>query len=87
MSLVDILRFGQALSGLDLKAHPERIHARVLEPPAIYDWVTAEGAYVFIPNYDLIQAEIDKLFESPQIGVTTDIECPVNQPTPTPETK
>ncbi|HEY6041145.1 MAG TPA: LCP family protein [Anaerolineae bacterium] len=87
MSFADMLRLGQALLGLDLKAHPERIHARVLEPPAVYDWITAEGAYVFLPNYQVIQSEIDQIFDAPQIGKTTDSECVINESLPTPEPK
>lgn len=84
-SLLDLLQLGQASTALDLKNHPERIHARVLEPPAVYDWTTVEGAYVFLPAYGSIEDALNHLFDAPEIGTTTQTECQYfDTPTPHP---
>lgn len=68
MSLFDMLGLVPAVYQLDLGAHPERFHAQVLQPPAIYQWTSSQGAWLYMPVYEEIQKTLDHLFDAPVIA-------------------
>ncbi len=86
MSLFDMAEMIPTALQLDLGSHPERVHARVLEYPAVYPFVSAEGAWLFMPDYARIEDALEHIFESPGIGAAQPdpAECPVLPPTATP---
>jgi LCP family protein required for cell wall assembly len=86
MSLFDIVGLVPAAYQLDLQAHPERIHARVLEYPAVYPFIAQDGAWLFMPNYAAIDDRLDHLFDAPEIAASKPdaAECPGPLPTATP---
>ncbi len=78
MTLFDMVGLVPAVYQLDLQNHPERLRARVLQVPAVYPWISASGAWLYMPNYDVIQKELDEIFDAPQIAANeaTQAECP-----------
>ncbi len=78
MSLFDMLGLVPGAYQLDPGSHPERIHAQVLEPPAVYPYISPEGAWLFMPNYDIINDRLNHLFDAPPIasGTPEAAECP-----------
>lgn len=78
MSVIDMLGFLPLVVQLDLNQHPERLRAEVLEPPAIYQWTSSEGAWLYMPNYTEIQKTLDALFDAPTIAPeeAESAECP-----------
>lgn len=86
MTVFDLLSLVPAVYQLDLQSHPERVHARVLEQPAVYPWVSPSGAWLFMPNYMLIQKELDTLFDAPPLAGPgpAPSECPARAATPPP---
>lgn len=84
MNLFNMIGLVPAVYQLDLQSHPERMRARVLEAPAVYPWVSTTGAWLYMPNYDLIQQELDEIFEAPQVALDepTRAECPALIATP-----
>ncbi len=78
MSLFDMLGLVPAAYQLDPANHTERIHAAVIEPPAVYPFISPEGAWLFMPNYQLINARLDHLFDAPPIAAEKPeaAECP-----------
>lgn len=86
MSLFDMVGLVPAVYQLDLQNHPERLHARVLEPPAVYPWISSSGAWLYMPNYDVIRQELDSIFDAPQAAASqaTQSECPPHAATPPP---
>ncbi len=68
MTLFDLVSLIPAAYTLDLRNHPERIHARVLEYPAVYPFIANYGAWLYMPNYDVIGEELDRIFESPEVA-------------------
>ena len=86
MTLFDMLGLVPAVYQLDLQNHPERLHARVLQPPAVYPWISASGAWLYMPNYDVIQKELDEIFGAPQVAANdaAPAECPPQAATPPP---
>lgn len=86
MTLFDMVGLVPALYQLDLQNHPEHLHARVLEPPAVYPWIAPTGAWLYMPNYDVIQTELDGLFDAPEVALpqATESECPAETATPPP---
>lgn len=86
MSLFDMLSLVPAVYQLDLSQHPERLHAEVLQPPALYQWTSPDGAWLYLPNYDEIQKTLEHLFDAPVIAPSQAApgECPpgpANEPT------
>jgi LCP family protein required for cell wall assembly len=86
MTLMDLVSLVPAIYHLDFQNHPERLHAQVLQPPVVYPWVSSSGAWLYMPNYDLIQKTLDDLFDAPQIAANTASpgECPAQAATPVP---
>lgn len=86
MNLFDMLGLVPAMYQLDLLNHPERLRAQVLEAPAVYPWISSSGAWLYMPNYDVIQGELDRVFDAPQVASAqpTQGECPVVASTPHP---
>ncbi len=86
MNLFDMVGLVPAVYQLDLQNHPERLHARVLEAPAVYPWVSPSGAWLYMPVYDEIQKELDTIFDAPQVAApqATASECPAQAATPPP---
>jgi LCP family protein required for cell wall assembly len=86
MSLFDMVGLVPAMYQLDLQNHPERVHARVLEPPNVYSWISPSGAWLYLPNYDEIKKTLDTIFEAPQVApdVGAPAECPIHASTPPP---
>ncbi|MGB8643925.1 MAG: LCP family protein [Anaerolineae bacterium] len=78
LSLFDMAGLAPTAYQLDLANHPERIHAQVLEYPAVYPFVDPAGAWLFMPNYQEINNRLNHLFDAPQIAAgTPDVaECP-----------
>lgn len=86
MTLFDMVGLVPAVYQLDLKNHPERLRAQVLQPPAVYPWISTTGAWLYMPDYDLIQKTLDEIFDAPQVAAhePTAGECPPTAPTPHP---
>lgn len=86
MTLFSMIGLVPAVYQLDLQNHPERLRARVLEAPAVYPWVSTSGAWLYMPNYDLIQKQLDEIFQAPQVALNEIIpaECPRVPATPHP---
>lgn len=86
MNLFDMLGLVPAMYQLDLLNHPERLRAQVLEAPAVYPWISSSGAWLYMPNYDVIQSELDRVFDAPQVASAqpSQGECPVAASTPHP---
>lgn len=86
MNLFDMLGLVPAMYQLDLLNHPERLRAQVLEAPAVYPWISSSGAWLYMPNYDVIQGELDRVFDAPQVASAqpTQGECPAVASTPHP---
>lgn len=85
MSVLDLVSLVPALYQLDLQNHPERLHARVLEAPAVYPWISPSGAWLYMPDYDLIAKELDTIFDAPPVATqATPAECPAQASTPPP---
>lgn len=86
MTLFSMIGLVPAVYQLDLQNHPERLRARVLEAPAVYPWVSTSGAWLYMPNYDLIQKQLDEIFQAPQVALNEIIpaECPRVAATPHP---
>ncbi len=86
MTLFDMIGLVPAVYQLDLQNYPERMRARVLEAPAVYPWVMPSGAWVYMPNYDDINLELDTIFDAPQVALNeaTRAECPTFAATPAP---
>lgn len=78
MSLMDMLGFLPLVVQLDLNQHPERLRAEVLQPPAIYQWTSPDGAWLYLPDYMEIQKTLDTLFDAPTIAPeqAEPAECP-----------
>jgi anionic cell wall polymer biosynthesis LytR-Cps2A-Psr (LCP) family protein len=86
MTLLDMVSLVPGVYQLDLQHHPERLHAHVTEPPDVYPWIAPNGAWLFMPNYDAIQKELDQLFNAPEVAAPTASasECPATAATPPP---
>lgn len=86
MTLFDMVGLVPAVYQLDLQNHPERLRARVLEAPAVYPWISPSGAWLYMPNYEVIQADLDQVFDAPQVAAdtATPAECPQHAVTPPP---
>jgi LCP family protein required for cell wall assembly len=86
MTLMDLVSLVPAIYHLDFQNHPERLHAQVLQPPVVYPWVSPTGAWLYMPDYGLIQKTLDNLFDAPQIAAQTASpgECPAQAATPVP---
>ncbi|MBI4675002.1 MAG: LCP family protein [Chloroflexi bacterium] len=86
MTLLEMVGLVPAVYQLDLQNHPERLHAQVLQAPAVYAWISASGAWLYMPNYDLIQKTLDEIFDAPPVAATTasPAECPPQPTTPVP---
>lgn len=86
MTLFDMLGLVPAVYQLDLQNQPDRLRARVLEAPAVYPWISSSGAWLYMPNYDIIQQELDTIFDAPQVAgnQATQSECPAQPSTPAP---
>jgi LCP family protein required for cell wall assembly len=86
MSLFDMIGLIPAVYQLDLLNHPERLRARVLEAPAVYPWVSTSGAWLYMPNYEEIEKELDEIFDAPQVALdeASSAECPWRPATPVP---
>ncbi len=86
MTVFDMVGLVPAVYQLDLQNHPERFRARVLEAPAVYPWTSASGAWLYMPNYDVIQKQLDEIFDAPQVAANqaTPAECPPQPATPPP---
>jgi LCP family protein required for cell wall assembly len=86
MTLFDMLGLVPAVYRLDLQNHPERLRARVLQAPAVYPWISPTGAWLYMPDYDEIDRELDTIFDAPQVAgaQATEAECPVQAVTPPP---
>lgn len=52
--------------------------------PAVYPWVSPSGAWLYMPNYEVIQTELDQIFDAPQVAAdrVTAAECPTHAVTP-----
>lgn len=86
MTLLDMVSLVPAVYQLDLQNHPERLRARVMQAPVVYPWVSASGAWLYMPDYDLIQKTLNEIFDAPQIAASTPspAECPTQPATPAP---
>ena len=86
MNLFDMVGLIPAVYQLDLQNHPEHLHARVLEAPDVYPWVSPNGAWLYMPNYDEINKTLDTMFDAPQVALDqpTAAECPLHASTPPP---
>ncbi len=86
MTLFDMIGLVPAAYQLDLQNHPERLRARVLQSPAVYPWISASGAWLYMPNYDEIDKELNEIFDAPQVAANdaTPAECPPQAATPPP---
>ncbi|MGE5140972.1 MAG: LCP family protein [Rudaea sp.] len=86
MSLFDMAALVPTALALDIGNHPDRVHARVLEYPVVYPFVSAEGAWLFMPDYLKVDDALGHLFESPGIGAgkPDPAECPALPATATP---
>lgn len=86
MTLLDMVGLIPAVYQLDLQNHPEHLRARVLELPDVYPWISPSGAWLYLPNYELIQKDLDTIFDSPQVAAAqaTQAECPSHPVTPPP---
>lgn len=86
MTLLDMVSLVPAVYQLDVQNHPEHLRARVLEAPAVYPWVSPTGAWLYMPNYEVIQTDLDQIFDAPQVAAdtATAAECPQHAVTPPP---
>jgi len=86
MTLLDMVGLIPAVYQLDLQNHPERLHARVLEAPDVYPWISPTGAWLYLPDYELLQHDLDTIFDAPQVAAAqaTQAECPEHPQTPPP---
>lgn len=86
MTLLDMVSLVPAVYQLDLQNHPERLRAQVMQAPTVYPWVSASGAWLYMPDYDLIRKMLDGVFDAPQIAASTPspAECPAQPATPVP---
>ncbi len=83
MSLFDMVGLVPAAYQLDAQNHPERIHGRVLEYPAVYPFISKEGAWLYMPNYAELDDRLDHLFDAPPVAASKPdaAECPKPLPT------
>ncbi len=83
MSLFEMASLVPDAYTIDPVNHPERIHARVLEYPAVYPYVASDGAWLFMPNYTEINERLDHLFDAPPLATRNAdaAECPGGIPT------
>ena len=94
MTLLEMISLVPAVYQLDLQNHPDRLRAQVLQAPVVYPWTAPNGAWLYMPDYDLIQKNLDEIFDAPQIATNQAAhgECPetaatpaaTDAPTPTP---
>lgn len=86
MTLLEMVGLVPAVYQLDLQNHPERLRAQVLQTPFVYPWISSTGAWLYMPDYDLIQKTLDELFDAPQVAGDTasPAECPARPATPVP---
>jgi LCP family protein required for cell wall assembly len=71
MTVYDMVSLIPAAYNLDLKNHPERLRASVLDFPAVYPFVADYGAWLYMPNYSQINERLNNLFDSPEIAPAT----------------
>jgi LCP family protein required for cell wall assembly len=78
MTMFDMISLIPAAYSLDLKDHPERVRASVLDSPAVYPYVANYGAWLFMPDYSQTNMRLDNLFDSPEIApaAASPAECP-----------
>lgn len=78
MTLLNFVSLIPAVYQLDFQNHPERMHAQIWKSPVVYPWVSPTGAWLYMPNYDLIQQSLDGIFDAPAIAADTASpgECP-----------
>ncbi|TAH51682.1 MAG: LytR family transcriptional regulator [Chloroflexota bacterium] len=78
MTLLNFVSLIPAVYQLDFQNHPERMRAEIWKSPVVYPWVSPSGAWLYMPNYDLIQQSLDGIFDAPQIAADAPSpgECP-----------
>jgi len=86
MTLLQMVALVPATYQLDLQNHPERLHAQVMQAPVVYSWVSSNGAWLYMPDYVLIQKMLDEIFDAPQIAASqpSPAECPAQPAAPAP---
>lgn len=86
MTLLEMVSLVPAVYQLDLQNHPERLRAQVMQAPVVYPWVAPSGAWLYLPDYALVEKMLDEIFDAPQIAASksSPAECPEPPPTPTP---
>jgi hypothetical protein len=84
MTLFDMLSLVPAVYELDLRSNPDRLRARVFEPPIVYPFISSTGAWLYMPDYDEIEKALTGIFDAPVIAPAraTEAECPSTPPTP-----
>jgi len=86
MTLLEMVGLVPAMYQLDLQAHPERLRAQVLQSPIVYPWISSTGAWLYMPDYDLLEKTLDEIFDAPQVAAdaASSAECPARPATPVP---
>jgi len=86
MTLLEMVSLVPAVYQLDLQNHPERLRAQVMQAPVVYPWVAPSGAWLYLPDYALVEKMLNEIFDAPQIAASksSPAECPEPPPTPTP---
>lgn len=78
MTLLNFVSLIPAVYQLDFQNHPERMRALIWKTPIVYPWVSPTGAWLYMPNYELVQQSLDGIFDAPQIAAdkASPGECP-----------
>ncbi len=86
MTALEMVSLVPAAYQLDLQNHPERLRAQTLQAPIVYPWVSSGGAWLYLPDYALLQKTLDEIFDAPQIAASepAPAECPAQSAAPAP---